>query len=144
MITNGRDFAKDAEGYLENVYLDSEGYPTVGYGWCLDYTRKWNSVKDFLNSKFEEKYHEAELDYEKLGLDLDPVRRDAVIDLIYNMGLTKVLKFKNTLAALKMKDYLGAGNNLEQSLWYKQVGRRGKRIVNLIKTGNWDSLINGK
>ena len=140
MIDNGRDLAKNSEGYCEKVYLDSESYPTVGYGWCLDSSRKWGSVKEFLEHKFEEKYQEAADDYEALGLDLDPVRRDAVIDLIYNMGLTKVLKFKNTLAALKMKDYLVAAHNLEQSLWFKQVGRRGPRIVKLIKEGKWEAL----
>jgi GH24 family phage-related lysozyme (muramidase) len=140
VITNGRDFTKEAESYSDKVYLDSEGYPTVGWGWCLDWSRKWKSVQEFLDFKFEQKYHEAEADYDKLNLVLDTVRQQAVVDLIYNMGLAKVLKFKNTLAALRDNNFALAAYNLEQSLWYKQVGRRGSRICKLIKEGRWEVL----
>jgi lysozyme len=136
----GEELTKGHEGYVEGVYLDSLGYPTTGYGHCLDWSRKYKTVREFHEAKFAEHYAQAEKDYEDLGLDLDAVRRSAVVDLVYNLGITKLRKFTNTLIALRMKDYRQAANNLEQSRWYRQVGRRGPRICNLIREGNWEVL----
>ena len=136
----GEELTKGHEGYVEGVYLDSLGYPTTGYGHCLDWSRKYSSVKEFHDAKFQEHYAQAEADYDRLGLDLCPVRRAAVVDLIYNLGYGKFLKFHATITALKMKDYLQAAHCLEQSRWYKQVGRRGPRICKLIETGDWGQL----
>jgi hypothetical protein len=62
------------------------------------------------------------------------------VDLLYNLGPVKFSKFRNFSAAMKMKDFLAAAHHLEQSKWFKQVGRRGPRICNLIKEGRWETL----
>ena len=139
MIDSGPAFTKDAEGYSKEVYLDSLSYPTHGYG-CLLKKRKYNSVKEYHDELFMEKYSQAEVDYCALGLDLDDVRRAAVVDLIYNLGGEGFKQFKDTIAALKMRDWILAATCLENSKWYKQVGRRGPRICKLIKEGRWDVL----
>ena len=138
-IDCGPDLTKHFEGYVEGVYLDSLGYPTMGYGTLLC-KEKFVSVREYLTSCFLEKYREAEAAYDKLGLDLDEVRRSAVVDLIYNLGPAGFNKFQETQAMLRMKDYHAAATLLEQSRWYKQVGRRGPAICELIRTGKWESL----
>ena len=140
MIDSGPALTKNHEGYVEGVYLDSLGHPTTGYGLCLEPVLSFHTVKEWHEHKFQEEYAKAEKAYDTLGLDLDAVRRSAVVDLLYNLGLTKLLKFIGTLGALKMKDWLAAANHLENSAWYKQVGRRGKRICKLIRDGVWESL----
>ena len=137
MIDSGPALTMDNEGYREGVYLDSLGYPTTGYGFCLDYSVTYKSVKEWHESKFREMYSRAEADYEKYNFGLDIVRRAAVVDLLYNLGPNKFSKFIGFHAALRMKDWLSAVAALEHSLWYKQVGRRGNRIVGIIKTGQW-------
>jgi GH24 family phage-related lysozyme (muramidase) len=96
-------------------------------------------VREYHDALFDEEYAKAEALYEGLRLDLDDVRRAAVIDLCYNLG-PQFLKWNKTLTALRMKDYLQAANYLEQTRWYKQVGRRGPRICNLIREGKWEVL----
>jgi GH24 family phage-related lysozyme (muramidase) len=139
MIDSGPELTKHFEGYVEGLYLDSLGYPTCGWG-TLCRKEKFGSVKEYLERCFLEKYHEAEAAYDQLGLDLDEVRRAAVVDLIYNLGPAGFAKFHETTAMLKMKDYNAASICLSQSRWYKQVGRRGPLICKLIQTGRWDSL----
>jgi len=139
MIDSGPALTKFFEGYSESCYLDSLGYPTTGYGTLLK-KQKFGSIKEWHEACFQEKYTEAEQLYESMGFDLDPVRKAAVCDLIYNLGPAGFAKFNETICLLKMKDYGAAAIHLEQSRWYKQVGRRGPKICNLIRTGRWDAL----
>jgi hypothetical protein len=62
------------------------------------------------------------------------------VDLLYNLGAFKFYKFRNFSLALKNGYWELAAQHLENSLWFKQVGRRGPRIVKLIKTGKWEAL----
>jgi GH24 family phage-related lysozyme (muramidase) len=137
---DGRELTKGHEGYVEGIYLDSLGYPTCGYGHCLDWTKSYKTVKAYHEDKFREHYAQAEQDYLRLELDLDPVRAAAVKDLLFNLGYGKFIQFHATIRALRMKDYRQAAHQLEQSRWYKQVGRRGPRICKLIETGDWGAI----
>jgi GH24 family phage-related lysozyme (muramidase) len=140
VIDNGPDLTKNHEGYVEGVYLDSLGYPSTGFGICLDWSRPYQSVREYHEAAFANRYGEAVADYDNLGLDLDPVRTAAVVDLLYNLGPVKFAKFTSTLAALKMRDWNLAAACLENSRWFKQVGRRGPRICKLIREGRWEAL----
>ena len=130
----------DNEGYREGVYLDSLGYPTTGYGFCLDSSLVYQSVKDWHEHKFREMYKRAETDCESYRFDLDPVRHAAVCDLLYNLGPNRFAKFFGFIAALRAKNWEAAVHSLENSLWWKQVGRRGPRITKLIRDGSWDVI----
>jgi lysozyme len=76
---------------------------------------------------------------------LDEVRARALVDMCFNMGITKLLTFRNTLSFIRTGSYNAAATNLEKSLWYKQVGDgnpadgeindRSERIVYMIHTG---------
>lgn len=68
---------------------------------------------------------------------LNEVRQAAVLDLIFNLGETKFMKFSQFRMAMSVKDYPWAGEELRDSLWYRQVQRRGPRIVSMILTGEW-------
>jgi len=67
--------------------------------------------------------------------DLDNKRQNAVINLHINLGLTRLSKFKKFLAAMTIKDYKVAAEELEDSLWFRQVGDRAKRIQDIILGG---------
>ena len=66
------------------------------------------------------------------------VRTEAFMNMLFNMGLGTMMKFKNTLGCIKgtkNPDWKKVAANLKQSLWYKQVGDRAERIVKEIETG---------
>lgn len=135
---NGQELTKDHEGYVAGVYLDSLGYPTHGYGFLLR-KQKYKSVKEYHDALFTEEYAKAEALYDKLGLDLDDIRRAAIVDMCYQLG-PQFLDWNKTLTALRQKDWAQAAHFMEQALWYRQSGRRGKRICNLIREGTWEVL----
>lgn len=61
----------------------------------------------------------------------DPKAR-AIINLCFNMGITTLLTFKNTLAYIEKQDWKNAAKNLTMAKWYHQVKSRGPRVVKLI------------
>lgn len=65
----------------------------------------------------------------------DDVRTRVLIDLCFNMGIATLSSFKNTLAAVARKDWDAAADGLQASKWFKQVGKRGPRIVQMLRTG---------
>jgi len=52
----------------------------------------------------------------------------------YNMGLSSLLGFRNTLRFIKDKNYTQAAKNMEASLWYRQVKGRAVELVERMKT----------
>ncbi len=69
---------------------------------------------------------------------LDKERKYALIDLDFNMGLRTLLTFKKTLASIGYGNYKTAAEQLLQSKYASQVGKRAKRIAILIETGRWE------
>ena len=69
---------------------------------------------------------------------LDKERKYALIDLCFNLGINKLLTFKKTLASIACGNYRTAAEQLLQSKYASQVGKRAKRIAILIETGRWE------
>lgn len=57
----------------------------------------------------------------------------AIANLCFNIGISRLLQFKNTLLFLKRKQYEEASVEILKSKWSTQVGLRSKRISELIK-----------
>lgn len=66
--------------------------------------------------------------------DASFVTKTIMINMTYNLGLVGFLKFKNTLAFIKERNYDRASKNMALSLWYKQVGTRGKELVERMRS----------
>lgn len=69
---------------------------------------------------------------------LDEERQYALIDLCFQLGWVGLKKFKKMLKAMSEKNYVEASNQLLDSKYATQTGKRAKRIANLIKTGVWE------
>jgi lysozyme len=57
--------------------------------------------------------------------------------MLFNLGLTRFLGFQNTIAAIRSGEWSRAASLAKQSLWYKQVGARARRIVRELDTGEF-------
>ena len=121
------------EGYSETVYLDTAGVPTGGYGHAFIVGSHipvyvaahlfWQDVKQAMD------------DYETLGLELDGVRRGVLVDMLFNLGLTKLLGFVKMLDALRAGDYTKASLEMKDSDWYGQVKSRAVKLAEMMRTG---------
>ena len=66
---------------------------------------------------------------------LDEVRRYALIDLCFNLGLTRLKLFRLALGAMENQDYETASKEFLDSNWAKQVGTRAITITEMIRSG---------
>ena len=69
--------------------------------------------------------------------DLNQPRKDAMIDMCFNMGLPRLMKFKKALAGMAMGDYNAASIEFLDSRWAKQVGQRAITITDIIRSGEY-------
>jgi len=68
---------------------------------------------------------------------LDQVRKDAMIDLCFNIGLPRMKGFKKALAAMDGADYDTAATEFLDSRWAKQVGSRSVTITDMVRSGSY-------
>ena len=69
--------------------------------------------------------------------DLDEVRQDAIVNLHFNLGLTRLLGFKKALAFMESGDYLLAAEEFLDSQWRNQVGNRAIEVTDMIRDGEY-------
>lgn len=125
-----KDMIKAHEGFRAYVYYDSRGFPTGGYGHCfLNRSPISHDVADLL---FKEDYAEAVKGYNKLELNLDPIRRGILIDMIFNLGLSGLRGFTKMLKALRAGDYNKASMEMLDSEWAKQTKYRAKKLAEMM------------
>lgn len=65
---------------------------------------------------------------------LSEPRQRVLINMCFNLGISRLLGFKNFLGALKAGDYEKAAKEATDSAWYRQVGDRAKRLVATIRS----------
>lgn len=137
MITETQimEMIKQHEGYRNTVYLDTEGIPTVGYGHALHVGSPFPPHAS--QELFRMDYNFACQDYVKLDLELDNVRRAVIIDMLFNLGLSKLKGFRKMLAALRVGDYEKAADEMLDSKWSRQVKNRVVRLSKMMRTGEF-------
>ena len=60
---------------------------------------------------------------------LPPNQQRVMVNLCFNMGWPVFSSFVHFLAAMKAGDIATAAKQLQNSVWYTQVGQRGPRMV---------------
>lgn len=68
------------------------------------------------------------------------VREAVVLDMLFNLGLTRFRTFKKMIHALERYKFDEAANEMESSRWYTQVGVRSRRLVEMMRTGQWPDM----
>ncbi len=66
----------------------------------------------------------------------DP-REAALLNMAFNLGITRLLEFKKTLAALEVGEYITASKEMLDSKWARQVPKRARRLAAQMETGKW-------
>ena len=132
------------EGKVLEIYKDHLGYPTVGVGHLIlegdeefgqpigtkiTETRCDELLFRDLNiglSECEDRFHNNWIDWpEEVKL--------IIANMAFNLGLTRLVKFKKMFAALNKGDYKLASEEGLDSRWAKQVYNRAKRLMNRLR-----------
>ena len=69
--------------------------------------------------------------------NLDSVRQEAMIDLSFNLGQTKLRTFVKALGHMADGNYEEAGREFYNSRWAEQVGDRSLEVCQMIGSGEY-------
>jgi lysozyme len=62
-------------------------------------------------------------------------RKVVLLNMAFNMGVYNLLKFKKMFAALKVKNFKKAAEEMLNSKWAKQVGYRANELAEIMENG---------
>lgn len=157
-MTDIFDLFDHEEGWRDRPYLCSEGYPTVGFGFKLgpkgaslaNYTFRlprtagevW--LRCYLDDLVVEigKFTDVNAVLKVLAsrgagsMYSDP-RCAVLLSMCYQMGVSGVDQFRNTLRFMQQGDYTKAATNMLASKWAKQTPNRAQRHAKQMQTGQW-------
>jgi len=134
---NLTDFEKQIiahEGMRLTPYKDSVGKITIGIGWNIDDVpmRESEAITRMRNDLAEVKMQaEKLLFFSKLNL----VRQNVIIEMIFNLGHSKFMQFKNMIVALQNYNYELAAKEMLTSKWATQVKSRAVTLAKQMETG---------
>ena len=124
------------EGWRDKAYQDSEGIWTVGYG------RNLQELK--IDKHLGEKWLEDDLKTARLAANrlpeyalLTDERKDVLVEMVYNMGPSRVAGFRMMLAAIRDGDWEEAAIQMLDSKWAKQVGVRARRLAKQMESSEY-------
>lgn len=125
---------KADEGFRDKIYTCSAGANTIGYGFNLDA----NPFPESIASKLlDHGIGETMRDCSRHDwyYELNDNRRQVIINMAFNLGITRLCGFKNMIKAIYAHDWDEAANQMQDSNWYNQVGYRAVRLVAEMRAG---------
>lgn len=127
------------EGRRNKLYKDTATPPkwSIGVGRNLE---DKGLREDEINLMLTNDINEAVFDARSLFKNFDAlgdVRQEVVVNMSFNMGKTKLAKFKKMIAAVSIQDYSKAADEMKDSAWFNQVGERAERLVYAMRFGSF-------
>ena len=129
------------EGVEYEIYKDHLGYPTFGVGHLVLETDPEHGqevgtpvsedrVKECFEKDLDTAISECNALYEE-GVfgDLPGEVQEILVNMMFNMGRTRLSKFKKMHAAILEADWKTAAVEGRDSLWYRQVTNRAERLM---------------
>jgi lysozyme len=133
-MTNLKAWIKKCEGLKLHPYEDTTGKTTIGYGRNLEDNGITPEEAEFM---FENDFDRCEDELRKFSwYVIQPSNvQAALINMCFNIGISKLLGFKKMIMALTVQDYTTAALEALNSEWAAQVGERAKDIALMIRQG---------
>lgn len=134
---------KASEGCRLVAYKDSLGLWTIGWGHLLDQSIDWEGqewTQETADAQLANDLDEADEQAQNLPemAGLNACRTNAVIELVFNMGLHHWLPFEKCRQALHEARWQDAHDELLRSKWVGEVGpHRSQRLAGYFLTGSY-------
>jgi len=138
------------EGFRARPYIDSLGYPTVGVGFLIgpkgaalsNYTFSLSkNVSDVWLQEIISNVT-AQMNADKIIStalkQCNPARADILTSMAYQLGVSGLANFKNTLAMIAAGNFSGGAAGMLNSLWARQTQSRAQRHADVMRTGTYD------
>lgn len=142
---------KFEEGFRSRMYRCTKGKRTIGYGHNLDANPMFNGkrIPHLISEAFayELLVHDIEKTERELTLawpyfeNLKGARRDAIINMAFQMGVRGVLAFRRMIAAIEAKKWKEAEKEALDSKWAKMdTPNRAKRVATQLRSNKHYSI----
>lgn len=119
------DHIKEYEGYSNVLYKCTANKWTIGYGRNLQEVGISKDEAEYmLNNDVDIAIQELEDNFDLWNLP--EAAQIVLVDMCYNLGLTKLLDFKLMLKAIQDDDWQEAAHQLMSSKYASQVKRRAR------------------
>ena len=131
---------KEHEGFVPKIYKDQLGFKTIGFGHLVLPTDKFAEgvtyKKKDLEEVFDSDFNIAKSNANQLisGLPLHHQAKCVIIEMVFQLGIGGVSKFKNMWRALKQNDYQIASEEMLDSKWAKQTPKRAEELSSVMKS----------
>lgn len=136
------EMIKKHEGVRYRPYKDIKGLWHIGVGHYIGKTLPKEYNREFTPEEVQDLFIKDYFKHKKAAENipgynnLDSKGKAALIDLTFNMGPNWINKWPKLKEQLASGDLEGAALNLENSLWYRQVGNRAPVVVSLLRGGS--------
>ena len=136
------------EGLKLVAYYDKLGYPTQGVGHKLS-NERYGSLAPY--PPITEDTAMAWLDADILTAStearqkfpwfptLDGIRQGVIIEMVFQLGIGRLLGFVHMLAAMARAAYSNAAAEMINSEWHQETPARCERLAAIMQTGDPDA-----
>lgn len=131
------------EGYVTEIYLDSENLPTFGIGHLVtedDMEYTWPVGTPVTDERILKVFHDdcnnAYTDACAIFLNFSSLPDNCqrvLVNMAFNLGRNRLSKFKNMITAVNEGNFSKAADEMIDSKWYRQVKRRGEELVEIMR-----------
>lgn len=129
---------KRHEGEVLKVYADSLGYLTLGVGHLIqksdpEYGKAEGTPvsQETVDMYYDDDFTKHVVEAKHLVSDFDTLPENiqhVLVNMTFNLGGTRLSKFKNMLHAVEERDWNEMAKQMEDSRWFRQVGRRSLEL----------------
>jgi lysozyme len=123
------------EGIRLKPYLCTAGFQTLGVGRNLDALGISEEEAFILLGNDIDRCCHALDQLAEWWRDLDDVRQRVLVDMCFNLGPSRLMKFKKMWAAITKQAWDVAADEMLDSRWADQVGGRARTLADMMRTG---------
>lgn len=125
------------EDRRKRIYVDTVGKISGGVGRNLtDRGFRDDEIDLMLTNDVAEAVGECRRLFR--GFDsLAEARQEVLVNMMFNMGYTRLAGFKKMIAAVQAGNWREAASQMLDSKWADQVGDRADRLADAMRKGNW-------
>jgi lysozyme len=134
VMTSLKDWIKKNEAFKSHPYLDTVGKLTIGWGRNIDDNGISKEEADFL---FDNDFARCQRELAPFPWYVNAPQnvQYALMNMCFNLGIARLLGFRNMIMALTAKDYTKAAMEALDSKWANQVGDRAKQVALMMRQG---------
>lgn len=129
---------KRHEGMTPHAYKDSLGYLTIGFGRLIDPDLGGGISEREATLMLLNDIERAQADLETffpMALRVSLIRYEVLVNMCFNMGISRLRSFKKMWAAIEAGDFDAAAKEMLDSRWARQVKSRADELAEQMRTG---------